>query len=86
MNVPPAKLGLTHHPVRDKQILKIYRLQEDRMLTFEKPARYPKIFFRLCGIAELSDLIGWHRASVDGMFVPGKGVGMTLTTDIKEKD
>jgi len=47
----------------------------DRLGKWLEDGTWAKIFSRLCGIAGLSGLIGWNRASVDGMFVPGKGGG-----------
>jgi transposase len=47
----------------------------DRIGKWQEDGTWAKLFARLCGIAELSGLIGRMRASVDGSFVPGKGGG-----------
>jgi transposase len=47
----------------------------DRLGRWQEDGTWTNIFARLCGTAELSGLIGWDCASVDGSFVPGKGGG-----------
>jgi transposase len=47
----------------------------DRPGKWREDGTWCEIFSRLCGIAELSALIGWNRASAGGMSVPGKGGG-----------
>lgn len=57
----------------------------DRLGKWREDGTWGEIFSRLCGIAELSVLIGWNRASVDGMFVPGKGGGDDVDCGYKGK-
>ena len=47
----------------------------DRLGRWQEDGTWAEIRSRLCGIAELSGLIDWNRATADGMFVPGKGGG-----------
>ena len=57
----------------------------DRLGKWEKSGTWAKIFAHLCGVAELSSLIGWDRASADGSFVPGKGGGEDVDHGYKGK-
>jgi len=57
----------------------------DRLGKWQEDGTWAEIYARLCGMAELSGLIGWTRASVDGMFVPGKGGGEGVDFGYKGK-
>jgi transposase len=57
----------------------------DRLGKWQENGTWAKIYACLCGTAELSDLIGWNRASADGMFVPGKGGGEDVDHGYKGK-
>jgi len=57
----------------------------DRIGKWQEDGTWAKLFARLCGIAELSGLIGWMRASADGSFVPGKGGGDDVDHGYKGK-
>jgi transposase len=46
---------------------------------------WEKIFAHILGMAEVSGLIDWGRASVDGSFVPGKGGGEEVEHGYKGK-
>jgi len=47
----------------------------DRLGKWEEDGTWAEILSCLCGIAGISDMIGWDRASVDGSFAAGKGGG-----------
>lgn len=47
----------------------------DRLGRWQEDGTWAEVCACLCGFAERSGLIGWNRASADGMFVPGKGGG-----------
>lgn len=57
----------------------------DRPGKRQEDGTWASIYARLCGIAELSDLIGRNRASADGMSVPGKGGGQDVGHGYKGK-
>lgn len=57
----------------------------DRLGKWQEDGTWAKIFSRLCGMAEISGLIGWDRASADGCFVPGKGGGEDIDYGYKGK-
>ena len=57
----------------------------DRLGQWDEDGTWAEVYSRLCGTAELSGLIGWNRASADGMSVPGKGGGEDVGHGYKGK-